>query len=140
MPKKTIKDKPDPILEEAAKVEIAGETYTIRRLGLRDVFRVARILGNGVAVLGDAGSYTPGQIIQVLVASMTRSEEEVLSLIADLLGVKRGDLDDTQRFPMDSIVDVFEALSRSQDLQAFLARLEGMMGSLPEMQQAAKTP
>ena len=129
---------PDPILDDGQKIEIAGRTYTIRRLGLRDVFRVARIFGNGVHVLGDAGSYTPGQVIQVLVASLARAEEEVLHLIASLIGVERADLDDVERFPMESIIDVFEVLSESQDIAAFLARVEALMGKSPEMQTASR--
>lgn len=132
------KKKPDAILDDAPTVEIAGETYTLRRLGLRDTFRVARILGNGIAVLGDAEAYSPGQVVQVLVASMTRAEEEVLNLIADLIGVKRAELDNTERFPMEAIIDVFQTLSQHQDLQAFLARLEALMGNLPEMRTASQ--
>lgn len=132
-------DKTDPVLQDPPTVEIAGETYTLRRLGLRDVFRVARILGNGVAVLGDtSGQYTPGQVLQVLVAALSRNEDEVLGLVADLLKVKRNELDDPDRFPMDSIVDVFTVLSEHQDLKAFLAKLEAMQTSLPEMQTASR--
>lgn len=134
MATKTVKDKPDPILSEAPTVEIAGETYELRRLGLRDVFKVARVLGNGIAVLGDE-RYGPGQVLQVLIASMAQNEEEVLTLVADVLGLKRKDLDDPERFPMESIVTVFEALSEHQDIRAFLAKVEAMMKRLPEMQQ-----
>lgn len=131
---KTVKDKPDPILDDAPTVEIAGETYTVQRLGFRHVFRVARIIGNGVAVLGDE-RYGPAQILQVLVASMTQNEDEVLSLIADLIGVERKELDDPERFPMPSFVDVLEVISESGDLRAFLANIEKLIAKLPEMQQ-----
>ena len=137
MPTKS-KSKPDPILDDAPTVEIAGHTYPLRRLGLRDVFRVARIFGNGVHVLGDAAAYSPGQVVQVLVASVARAEEEVLQLIASLIGLDRADLDDVERFPMESIVDVFEVLSESQDLAVFLARVEALMSKSPEMQTASR--
>jgi len=127
----------DTILSEPTTVTIAGETYELRRLGLQDVFKVARILGNGVAVLGDtSGTYSPAQAVQVLVASMTRNEDEVLNLVADLLKVDRKTLADPDKFPMDSMIDIFTALSEHQDLKAFLARIAALTERLPEMQTA----
>jgi len=124
----------DPILSTGTTVDIAGKTYTLRRLGLQDVFRVARILGNGVAVLGDTSAgYTSAQAAQILIASMTRNEAEVLDLIADLLNVERKLLDDPNVFPMDSMLDIFHALSEHQDLKSFLARLNAMMATNPAM-------
>jgi len=127
----------DTILSEPTTVTIAGTEYTLRRLGLQDVFKVARILGNGVAVLGDtSGTYSPAQAVQVLVASMTRNEDEVLNLVADLLKVDRKTLADPDKFPMDSMIDIFTALSEHQDLKAFLARIAALTERLPEMQTA----
>ncbi len=127
------------IINEGIKIDIAGETYTMRRLGLRDVFKVVRILGSGVGMLSDIGDTpTPGQTLQVLIASMTANEEEVLSLVADLIGVTREDLNDPERFPMESVVDIFKTLSDHQDLRAFLSKVAGMMESLPEMQTASQ--
>ena len=127
----------DTILSEPTTVTIAGTEYTLRRLGLQDVFKVARILGNGVAVLGDtSGTYSPVQAVQVLVASMTRNEDEVLNLVADLLKVDRKTLANPEKFPMDSMIDIFTALSEHQDLKAFLARIAALTERLPEMQTA----
>jgi hypothetical protein len=124
----------DPILSTGTTVDIAGKTYTLRRLGLQDVFRVARILGNGVAVIGNANDkYNSVQIAQILIASMTRNEAEVLDLIADLLNVERKLLNDPNVFPMDSMLDIFDALSKHQDLANFLARLTALMGTAPSM-------
>lgn len=133
--KKTNDTTPDPILADDVTVNIAGSTYTVRRLGLRDVFKVARVLGRGVALLGDnANNLTAGQTIQVLIGSLTAHEEETLSLIADVLSVKRAELDDPSKFPMESIVDVLQALAEHQDLRAFLARVQRLTEALPEMQ------
>jgi len=130
----------DPILDEGPSVTIAGTDYQIRRLGFRDVFKVARVLGRGIAILGDqASNLTPGQAIQVIVASMSSNEDEVLDLAASILGVTRKDLDDTDRFPMDALVDVASALAEHQDLRAFLAKVQALMERLPEMQQQAET-
>ena len=130
----------DPILDEGPMVTIAGVEYRIRRLGFRDVFKVARVLGRGIAILGDqAANLTPGQAIQVIVAAMSSNEDEVLELAASILGVTRKDFDDTERFPMDALVDVAGALAEHQDLRAFLAKVQALMERLPEMQQAATT-
>jgi len=127
------------ITSEGIQIQIAGEQYTMRRLGMRDVFRVVRILGNGVAALGASKEPpTAGQVLQVFVHSMTVNEEEVLELIADLLGVERRELDDSEKFPMDSIIDIFRTLSEHQDLRAFLDKVARLTETLPEMQTASR--
>jgi len=129
----------DPIISNGTTVTIAGTEYTLRRLGLQDVFRVARILGGGMAVLGDTeGKYGGLQTAQILVAAMTRNEKEVLDLAADLLSVDRAVLSDPDKFPMDSMIDIFMALSEHQDLKAFLARVADLMERLPEMQTTSR--
>lgn len=125
----------DPVLIEAPSVTIRGVKYPLRRLGLTDVFKVARIMGHGLAGLTDApDGISGGQVVQVLVAAMIRSEDEVLSLIASLIGVTRADLEDADRFGMDALVEVIDALSRHQDLLAFFASISKLMVRLPEMQ------
>jgi len=127
------------IINEGVQIEIAGEQYTIRRLGMRDVFRVVRILGSGVGMLSDLGDTpTAGQTLQVLIASMTANEEEVMTLIADLMGVDRDLLNDPEKFPMDAIIDIFKTLSEHQDLRAFLSKVARLTETLPEMQTASR--
>ncbi len=134
MPKKPTENI-DPILHEEPTITIADREYTVRRLGLRDVFRVSRILGRGVALLGDQAQTLSGsQVVQVLVASLTSNEDEVLKLIADVLSVQRAELDDPAVFPMDCIVDILEALAAHQDLRAFFARVQTLTERLPELQ------
>jgi len=127
------------ILSNGTEITIAGETYTMRRLGLQDVFNVARILGTGVAVLGDdSGNVSPQQTLQVLVASMAQQEDRVLDLIADLLHVDRDVVNNPEKFPMDSIVDILQKLAEHQDLKAFMEKLGKLTESLPEMQTASR--
>jgi len=126
------KIKTDPIMDPAPTITIEGHEYTLQRLGLTEVFRVSRILGRGVSMLTNAGEFTVGQVVQVLVGSMTANEEEVLQLIADVLGIKRDELNDPVRFPMPCIIDVFEALSKHQDLAGFLTRVQALTERLPE--------
>jgi len=124
--------KADPVMDAAPTVTIEGREYHMRRLGLRDVFRVSRILGRGVSMLADAKSFTLGQIVQVLVGSLTMNEDEVLDLIADVLQVERDALADPERFPMPCILDVLEALAQHMDLVGFLKRVQALTERLPE--------
>lgn len=134
---KAAKDRPpdaDPILSEAPTVTIAGTEYPLRRLGLRDVFRVSRILGRGVGLIGDVTTLTVTQLAQVLILSMNANEEEVLRLLADVIGVDRVDLEDEERFPMEAFIDILAGLAKHQDILAFIARLQTLASRLPEMQ------
>jgi len=124
--------KPDPIMDPAPVVTIEGRTYTLRRLGLPDVFRVSRILGRGVSMLTNAGEFTLGQIVQVLIGSLTANEDEVLALIADVLGITREELSDPAVFPMPCVVDILDALAKHQDLAGFLTRVQALVERLPE--------
>lgn len=121
----------DPVLIEPTILTIAGNEYTLRRLGLRDVFKVSRILGRGIAALAENGITQPGQVLQVLVASMNQNEDEFLKLIADLLGVSRADLDNPDLFPMDSFLDIVAAIAASQDLRGFFSKVQALTSGLP---------
>ena len=115
------------IINDGIPITIAGNEYTMRRLGLRDVFKVARILGNGVATMGGTeDDLTPTAVMQILVASMTANEDEVLNLMADILNIERATLDDPDLFPMDSVIDIFQKLAEHQDLKAFLDKVGSM--------------
>jgi len=115
------------IINDGIPITIAGNDYTMRRLGLRDVFKVARILGNGVATMGGTSDdLSPTAVMQVLVASMTANEDEVLNLMADVLNIDRATLDDPDLFPMDSVIDIFQKLAEHQDLKAFLDKVGSM--------------
>lgn len=132
----------EPITYEPPTVTIAGQSYPLRRLGLGDVFTVTKILGRGLALIGPAkrsedgksAELDVGTILRALVASMTQNQEDVLRLIASVIGVGRDELDDPARFPMDTITIVGEALAEHQDLAAFLAGVRRLGDRLPEIQ------
>lgn len=139
MPKSNPKQT-DPVLYEPPTLDVAGRTYRLRRLGLTDVFAVSRILGRGVAMLAGKADPHPSDVINVLLISLSANEEEVLRLIASIIhehepgDVKRADLNDPNRFPMASIIDILTTLSEHQDLTGFLTRLQTLQERLPEMQ------
>jgi len=123
----------DPVLYEPPTVTVAGTTYTLRRLGLPDVFRVVKILGRGAALLDPAAEFTPAQIIQVLMTSISLNEGPVLDLIASLLGVPRKDLDYPEKFPLDSILDIIQAIAAHGDLRGFLSRANSITKTMPNL-------
>lgn len=135
MTKRTTKaNETDPVLYEPPVVTIEGREFTLRRLGLQDVFRVSRILGRGVAVMADVQNVSPGVVAQVLITSMSQNEKEVMELLADLLGVEQRELRDPERFPMHAIVTVVRALAEHQDLRSFLTSLQTLTESSQEIQ------
>lgn len=142
MPKATPTQTPDvdPVTYEPPTVVVAGRTYRMKRLTLAHVFPAARILRAGVAALGPQAAQLsgigPADVAKVLVAALGESEDEVLAIIASVLGVRRADLLDPDQFPVDSILDIVDAFAKHQDLMGFLARVQAMMERLPEMQTA----
>lgn len=131
----------DPILDPGPIVEINGESYPVRRLGIRDTFRVARIVGAGVLAMNKPLNTDDLQkeevIMELLAAGMVRAEGEVIGLLADVIGVKADELTDPERFPMGSEIDIIQALANSQDLKAFFTKLGKLIKQLPEAQTAA---
>ena len=136
----------DPILTDPPRVEVEGRTYILDRLGLRHTFRVARILGRGVAMLGDGlKTMSAGQAAQVIIASMVANEDEVINLLATVLmvpgedgeaarAVTRAELLDASLFPMDSIITVVKALADHQDMKRFFTTVAAITANLPETQ------
>lgn len=123
----------DPVLYEPPTVEINGTTYTLRRLGLPDVFRVIKILGRGAALLDPDANFTGAQVLQVLITSLAINEAPVLDLIASLLSVDRAALDDPEQFPLDSVIPIVEAISRHGDLTAFLSKVNTFSARMPNI-------
>lgn len=120
----------DPVLIEPTILTIAGNEYTLRRLGLRDVFRVSRILGRGIAALAETENGQPSQILAVLISSLNTNEEDVLKLIGDLLGVTRKQLENPDLFPIDSFIDILTGIAANQDLRSFFAKVQTLTSGL----------
>ncbi len=123
-------ERTDPVLVTPPEVTIGDRTYALKRLGLRHVFKVLRILGRGVQLLNPKGGLTAVEVLQVLVASISVNETEVLSLLADLLDVRQDELTNADLFPADALIVVLEALAEHPDLQSFLKRLQAMAPGL----------
>jgi hypothetical protein len=126
----------EPILNDSgATVEIAGTQYPLRRLGVRDTFAFARIAATGAARMGqslDQASLDAETMTFAVVAGLVYAEDEAMRLMASVISVPVKDLEDPDKFPMDTPVVLGKALAEHQDLKAFLASLGALFKQLPE--------
>ena len=127
----------EPIVGAKPTVEIEGRTYTVRRLGIPDMFTVIRILGVGVKQLGSMGglqSLDSASVALALVAAIPHAEDEIMDLLADIVGVDGADIRNPDIFPIDAIVDIIGVLAEHQDLKAFFTRLQALAKANPALQ------
>ena len=127
----------EPIVGVKPTIEIAGKTYTVRRLGIPDMFTVIRILGVGVKQLGSMGglqSLDSASVALALVAAIPHAEDEIMDLLADIVGVDGADIRNPDIFPIDAIVDIIGVLAEHQDLKAFFTRLQALAKANPALQ------
>lgn len=80
-----------PIVGDTPTVEIEGRMYKLRRLGIPDTFAIARILGVGVKQLGNLGfgDLNEQAAVLAIIAAIPYAEDEILDLLADIVGVRR---------------------------------------------------
>jgi len=126
----------EPIVGETPTVEIEGKVYTMRRLGMQDTFRLAKILGvgfsrlTGIAAVNKLDVETAGL---AMIAAMPYAENEILGLFASLIGVSLEEIKTPELFPFGSEIDIVEALVEHQDLKAFFTRFERLMDKVPAL-------
>ena len=124
--KKSIIDEVDPLIGDTPVVTIKGKEYKMRRLGIADTFRLARIIGIGAAGIGKEIAdldMSPEAAIGLLIVGFPFASEEILNLFASLLGVKLEEIRNPDLFPMGSEVDIIKALVEHIDVKAFFTKL-----------------
>jgi hypothetical protein len=126
------------IAGEGPVVVVVGVSYTMRRLGLRDAFKIAKVLAAGFASVSGAvkvdftDAESAGEsITTLLMAGVPFAEDEIIALLADVLQVPDGVLSDPDTFPLDSLVEVIEGITKHPDLQSFTKRLAALLRALP---------
>lgn len=133
-----------PILDAPPAVTIAGAKYELRRLGVRDTFAIARIVAVGAATsrtnLTNEQMTDPTKLGELLLAGFMTAENEAMKILASVIGVTVKDLENPERFPMGSELEVIMALAEHQDLRAFFAQAAALMKRLPEMQTRSRAP
>jgi hypothetical protein len=127
-----------PLTWQGPKLEIAGREYTVRRLGLLDIQRVARIYAAGSAyvnraALANLNKMTAEEIGTFVLDFIPYALDEVIDLAASLLGIpagkpvdklkegetNAGTIRDPEVFPASGLVDVIGALIEHEDVVAF---------------------
>ena len=128
----------DVILRDKPVHMIAGREHTIKRFGIPDVFKFAKIFATGAAYAGQSmsGAMSTGQdgFTGYMLLGLAYAEKETLALLAYSIDVSVEELSDPDQYPVDSIVEIIEALSKSQDIQALMGKFQKMMQKLPEAQ------
>lgn len=126
------------IVGEKPTIEIEGETYTMRRLGMQDTFKVARIIGIGVqnaAGMVNFSRLTQETMAIAMFAALPFADKQILDLLASVVGVSTDEIRDPDLFPMGSEIDIINALMNHQDLKAFFTRLQGLAENNPVIMQ-----
>lgn len=130
------------LVYEPPVIEIAGREYKLRRLGIVDTLRLAKILAAGVAGLGrEIGSLDtldPQVLGMLILAGAPFAEQQVLEFLGGVIGVSASDLRDSDRFPMGSEIMIVEALIEHEDVKAFFEHL-GRIVRAPGLRSALQT-
>ena len=128
----------EPIVGEGPTVEIEGVIYRLRRLGMRDTFRIAKIMGIGVASMAgmvNLSRLNADMAGMAVIAAIPYAEDEILDLLASLVGVGEEDIRDPNLFPLGSELKIIDAIAKHQDLQAFFTQLHHLLTTNPAIQQ-----
>jgi hypothetical protein len=127
-----------PLTWQGPRLEIAGREYTVRRLGLLDIQRVARIYAAGSAyvnrkALANMNQMSVEEIGTFVLDFIPYALDEVIEFVASLVGLKpgkseeklkadetnEGTIRDPNVFPISGMVDVIGALIEHEDVVAF---------------------
>lgn len=128
----------EPITSTGPTVTINDHEYTLRRLGIKDTFAVARIVAVGAATaqqpLTNVEMSDPEKLQPLLLSGFIAAEKTAVELLASLISVSVKDFTNPDLFPMGSELQIIEALVEHQDLRAFFTSAGNLMRRLPEMQ------
>ena len=128
--KSMYKEEMEPLIGETPTLTIKGKKYRVRRLGMVDTFRLARIVSIGAAGIGKEMStleLTPEAAIGLLVIGFPYAEKHIIELFASLLDVKEEDMRDPNKFPMGSEIEIAKALINHIDVKAFFTKLPELL-------------
>lgn len=115
----------EPLIGNTPTVTIQGKEYKMRRLGIMDTFKLARIIGIGAAGLGKEVSkldMSAESAIGLLIVGFPYASADILELFASLLGVTGEEIKDPNLFPMGSEIEIIKALMSHIDVKAFFTK------------------
>lgn len=122
------------ILKEKPVATINGTRYTMRRLGIPDVFKFAKIFGPHIHTLADMLAKSDDEtkavganMIATIITLVPELQEPLVGYVASVIGVETSALEDPEQFPLSSIDELFNAISTHPDLKSFLERLSPLV-------------
>lgn len=109
-------------------------TYTMRHLSVRDTFALTEILATGARASGvdlktldisrlDDGLQVAQMFGDLLFNALAYAEDELVNLMASLLGVNASSFADGQIMPMGSEITIIQALVQHPDAAALFKQL-----------------
>jgi len=132
--KNKIEKKPESIgntfIGNTPEIKINGVFYKMRRMSLADTFKLLRIIAIGASGIGKEITnleINVESIIGILVVGFPYAERPIINFLSSLLGVTTEDLNNPEKFPMDSVLEIIDALRRHVDFQVFFKKLNGML-------------
>ena len=127
---------------------IEGREFKVRRLGLLDIQRIAKIYAAGSEfinrkALANMNTMAPEEVGTFILDFLPYAFDQVIELLADVIGMASGKTPDKLRegednegtirdpnvFPLGSEVQVIEALIAHEDVVAFFDRVKAMAKS-----------
>lgn len=124
--KRTLEKEIEPLIGETPVVTINGKKYKMRRLGMEDTFRLAKILAIGAAGVGKEISsleMTAESAIGLLIVGFPYADDRIFELFSSILGITMEEIKNPDLFPMGSEIDIIKALVEHIDVKAFFIRL-----------------
>lgn len=121
-------------------IEIAGKEYTLRPIPATMAFDLADVIEVGFGAMlrmsrqGD-GQIEPTAVMQIITALLRKNRTMFLDLFAHVLGVKKEEFNNGERFPLNTFIVLSKALGEHPDVQDFLSEIQGAMDSLPDVQE-----
>jgi len=117
-------------------VTIAGREYTLKSIPAVMAFDLADVIEMGFGAMlrtsQTDGRMEPSAMMQIVTAVLRKNRTMFLDLFAHVLGVKKEDFNNGERFPLTTFVILGRAFSDHPDVQDFLSELTEVMGNLPE--------
>lgn len=117
------------IMRTGKEITIGDKTYTIRRLSVIDVFKVASILGKVYKQSGGIRPQAQGEnqeqsFTLLFLSALPTMEKEIVEFLSSLIGVTT---EEFANLPPESIIDIIEGLAQSEDLKRFFNRVKEAM-------------
>lgn len=117
-------------------VVIAGVEYTLKPIPATMAFDLADVIEMGFGAMlrmsQNKGGMEPSAMMQVVVAVLRKNRSMFLDLFAHVLGVKKEDFNNGQRFPLNTFVVVAKSLSEHPDVEDFLSEIGEAMDAIPD--------